>query len=116
MQPDLSICDREPITRLERIQSFGFLLAMTIFFTSHNPAVTFMAVLLAVLVAQSRVEAGVHYLREVVLGAVLAIFLTSLVYWVMPRVHALMGRPGQANAKVSSVPPERERRTDRPVV
>jgi light-regulated signal transduction histidine kinase (bacteriophytochrome) len=26
---DLSICDREPITRLERIQSFGFLLAMS---------------------------------------------------------------------------------------
>src|SRR5580698_1639487 len=29
MEPDLSICDREPITRLERIQSFGFLLCMT---------------------------------------------------------------------------------------
>jgi light-regulated signal transduction histidine kinase (bacteriophytochrome)/CheY-like chemotaxis protein len=29
MQADLSICDREPITRLERIQSFGFLLAMS---------------------------------------------------------------------------------------
>jgi light-regulated signal transduction histidine kinase (bacteriophytochrome) len=27
--PDLSLCDREPITRLERIQSFGFLLAMS---------------------------------------------------------------------------------------
>jgi light-regulated signal transduction histidine kinase (bacteriophytochrome) len=27
-QADLTICDREPITRLERIQSFGFLLAM----------------------------------------------------------------------------------------
>ena len=27
--PDLSICDREPIARLERIQSFGFLLAMS---------------------------------------------------------------------------------------
>jgi light-regulated signal transduction histidine kinase (bacteriophytochrome) len=27
--PDLSICDREPITRLERIQPFGFLLAMS---------------------------------------------------------------------------------------
>jgi light-regulated signal transduction histidine kinase (bacteriophytochrome) len=26
---DLNLCDREPITRLERIQSFGFLLAMT---------------------------------------------------------------------------------------
>jgi len=28
-EPDLSICDLEPITRLERIQSFGFLLAMS---------------------------------------------------------------------------------------
>src|SRR6201999_621653 len=26
---DLTLCDREPITRLERIQSFGFLLAMS---------------------------------------------------------------------------------------
>jgi light-regulated signal transduction histidine kinase (bacteriophytochrome)/CheY-like chemotaxis protein len=28
-KPDLTICDREPITRLERIQSFGFLLALS---------------------------------------------------------------------------------------
>jgi light-regulated signal transduction histidine kinase (bacteriophytochrome)/CheY-like chemotaxis protein len=28
-QADLTLCDREPITRLERIQSFGFLLAMS---------------------------------------------------------------------------------------
>jgi light-regulated signal transduction histidine kinase (bacteriophytochrome) len=28
-KPDLTICDREPITRLERIQSFGFLLAVS---------------------------------------------------------------------------------------
>lgn len=27
--PDLTLCDREPITRLERIQSFGFLLALS---------------------------------------------------------------------------------------
>lgn len=27
--PDLTICDREPITRLDRIQSFGFLLALS---------------------------------------------------------------------------------------
>lgn len=26
--PDLTLCDREPISRLERIQSFGLLLAM----------------------------------------------------------------------------------------
>jgi hypothetical protein len=28
-EPDLTICDREPITRPERIQSFGFLLALS---------------------------------------------------------------------------------------
>jgi len=27
--PDLTSCDLEPITRLERIQSFGFLIAVT---------------------------------------------------------------------------------------
>ena len=84
--------------------AIGFLLAMTIFFTSHNPAVTFMGVLLAVLVAQSRGEAGVHTLREVVLGAVLAIFLTSLVYWVMPKAHTLMGKPALNPAKGPALP------------
>jgi diacylglycerol kinase (ATP) len=84
--------------------AIGFLLAMTIFFISqNNPAVTFMAVLLAVLVAQSRVEAGVHSLREVVLGAVLAIFLTSLVYWVMPKLRFLMSKPSN-HASLSSAP------------
>jgi light-regulated signal transduction histidine kinase (bacteriophytochrome) len=28
-KPDLTVCDREPITRLDRIQSFGFLLALS---------------------------------------------------------------------------------------
>jgi len=27
--PDLSSCEREPITRLDRVQAFGFLLAVT---------------------------------------------------------------------------------------
>lgn len=73
--------------------AIGFLLAMTIFFSVRNTAVAFLAILLALLVAQSRVEAGIHSLREVVLGAVLAILLTSLLYQVMPfarqRVTAL---------------------------
>ena len=68
--------------------AIGFLLAMTIFFTAQNTAVAFLAILLAILVAQSRVEAGVHSLREVVLGAVLAILLTSMVYKVMPMLRA----------------------------
>ena len=70
--------------------AIGFLLAMSIFFTAHNPVVDLLAILLAILVAQSRVEAGIHSLQEVVLGAVLAILLTSLVYWVMPRVRDAM--------------------------
>jgi hypothetical protein len=39
-EPDLTICDREPITRLDRIQSFGFLVALsndwTVVRTSEN--------------------------------------------------------------------------------
>jgi diacylglycerol kinase (ATP) len=73
--------------------TIGFLLAMVIFFKAHNPVVAVLAILLAVLVAQSRVEAGVHSIQEVVLGAVLAILLTSLVYWVMPWVRTVMFHP-----------------------
>lgn len=75
--------------------AIGFFLAMTIFFTARNTVIAFMAILLAVLVAQSRVEAGVHTLREVVLGAVLAILLTSLVYWVVPYVRHIWGPAGR---------------------
>lgn len=85
--------------------AIGFLLAMTIFFTVKNPLVAFLAILLAILVAQSRVEAGVHSIQEVVLGAVLAILLTSLVYWVMPRVRTLWGKPvGQSGNVMPTVP------------
>ena len=78
--------------------AIGFLLAMVVFFTAHNPVAAFLSILLAVLVAQSRVEAGVHSVQEVILGAVLAILLTSLVYRVMPKLRAIMSshRPVQA--------------------
>lgn len=81
--------------------AIGFLLAMTIFFTTKNTVVAIMAILLAILVAQSRVEAGVHTIREVILGAVLAILLTSLVYRVMPAVHELLDK---RSAKPASLP------------
>ena len=80
--------------------AIGFMLAMTIFFTTKNTVVAFLAILLAILVAQSRVEAGVHSLREVVLGAVLAILLTSLMYWIMPTVRTWMGRPVKSAGRV----------------
>jgi len=85
--------------------AIGFLLAMVICFTANNSMVAFLAILLAILVAQSRVEAGVHSLQEVVLGAVLAILLTSLVYWIMPwvRIHLAKSPPAKPHA-IRSVP------------
>lgn len=79
--------------------AIGFFLAMTIIFTSGNLFVDILALLMAVIIAQSRVEAGVHSVQEVVLGALVAIFLTSSVYWLMPRVrHHVMPKelPGHA--------------------
>ncbi len=67
--------------------AIGFLLAMTIYFSADNLAIAFLAILLAVLVAQSRVEAGFHTLREVVFGAVLAIVLTAFVYRIIPFIR-----------------------------
>jgi diacylglycerol kinase (ATP) len=65
----------------------GFFLAMTIIFASGNTFVAILAIVMAVIIAQSRVEAGIHSIQEVVLGAVVAIFLTSSIYWVMPHVR-----------------------------
>lgn len=61
----------------------GFFLAMTIIFMSQKTAIGIMAFLLAVLVAQSRVEGGIHTLREVVVGALLATGLSVVVYLVL---------------------------------
>jgi diacylglycerol kinase (ATP) len=85
--------------------AIGFLLAMVICFTANNSMVAFLAILLAILVAQSRVEAGVHSVQEVVFGAVLAILLTSLVYWVMPWIRIHLAKPVPAKSHtVRSVP------------
>ena len=97
--------------------AIGFLLAMIVFFTAHNPVAAFISIMLAVLVAQSRVEAGVHSIQEVIMGAVLAIFLTSLVYWVMPKVrtfvfthrsmkHVMLAAPRNNPTFGSAEPPE----------
>ena len=68
----------------------GFFLAMTILFTSGNTFVAILALLMALIIAQSRVEAGVHSIQEVVLGAVIAIFLTSSIYYFMPAARSVL--------------------------
>lgn len=65
----------------------GFFLAMTIIFTSTSRFVAVLALVMAGIIAQSRVEAKIHSIQEVILGAVIAIFLTSAVYWFMPRLR-----------------------------
>lgn len=60
----------------------GFFLATTILFMS-NRAMGIMAFLLATLVAQSRVEGGIHTLREVIMGALLATGITAVCYGVL---------------------------------
>ena len=63
--------------------AIGFFLATTIIFMSPTIWVGIMAFLLAVLIAQSRVEGGIHTLREVVTGAFLATGITCIVYLVL---------------------------------
>lgn len=60
--------------------AIAFFLATTVVFVVGNVFVSSLAILLALLVAQSRVEARFHTVREVVLGAALAIFLTVSAY------------------------------------
>jgi diacylglycerol kinase (ATP) len=67
----------------------GFFLATTILFMSDRMAIGILAFMLAVLVAQSRVEGGIHTLAEVVLGALLATGVACIVYGVLSPVFPL---------------------------
>ena len=60
--------------------ALGFFLSAMIFYTvATNPNLTkFLAVLLALLVGQSRIDAGVHSFQEVAFGAVLGFLLGTL--------------------------------------
>ncbi|GDX40688.1 diacylglycerol kinase [Armatimonadota bacterium] len=92
--------------------AIGFLLAMTILFTANNPAIAFLAILLAVLVAQSRIEAGFHSLREVILGAVLAILLTGLVYRGLPLLKTFFPSKSPTTTKQTTLLPHATQRAE----
>lgn len=59
----------------------GFFLAATILFVSKNAVAAILGVLMALLIAQSRVEAKIHTLQEVITGALVAMLFTGVVYW-----------------------------------
>jgi len=55
-----------------------------------------LAILLALLVAQSRVEARFHTVQEVVIGAALALFLTASAYQLPTWLGHLLAPPASA--------------------
>jgi diacylglycerol kinase (ATP) len=64
----------------------GFCLCTIILLMSENPFVAFLAILMALIISQSRVEAGVHTMQEVFIGALLGIVLPVVLFRVVPEV------------------------------
>ena len=60
--------------------AFAFSLFTAIAFVSANPVATTFAAVLAMLVAESRIETRVHNFSEVVMGALLGVVITVLVF------------------------------------
>ncbi|MBI3912134.1 MAG: diacylglycerol kinase [Armatimonadetes bacterium] len=74
--------------------ALGFCLTTIILLAvPESPLVGALGIFLALLVSQSRVEAGVHSLREVLLGAALGVAVPVFVYKVLPFAVALVTRP-----------------------
>ena len=80
----------------------AFFLATTILFVTDNMFVAVLAILMALLVAQSRVEARIHTLQEVVIGAALAFFLTASIYRIPAWIWGTL--PGANPGAVISTP------------
>jgi diacylglycerol kinase (ATP) len=60
--------------------ALGFFCFISIWFLTTDPITRGLAFVLAVLVAESRVEAGIHTVREVVIGTVVALVVGTLLY------------------------------------
>jgi diacylglycerol kinase (ATP) len=72
----------------------GFCLCTIILLMVDNPFVAFLAILMALIISQSRVEAGVHTLQEVLIGALLGIVLPVVLFRVVPVVLRHLGAHG----------------------
>jgi diacylglycerol kinase (ATP) len=67
--------------------ALGFLLATSIWILTHNLSVTALALALAILVSQSRVQARIHSPIEVVLGALMGILVAFVLFVPWYLVH-----------------------------
>jgi diacylglycerol kinase (ATP) len=66
--------------------AFGFCLCTLILLLTRNPFVAFLAILMALIICQSRVEAGVHTVQEVLIGALLGIVLPVVLFRLLPEL------------------------------
>jgi diacylglycerol kinase (ATP) len=74
----------------------GFCLCTIILLLANNPFIAFLAILMALIISQSRVEAGVHTLQEVLLGALVGIVLPVVLFRLVPEVLRHLGAHGPA--------------------
>jgi len=65
--------------------AFGFFLAGMIVFITDRPLVASIAVLLALIIAQSRWEAKVHSIFELTLGAIVGLTLALVLFGILPK-------------------------------
>lgn len=65
--------------------AYGFFFAGAIFWISNNPVVTALGLVLAFIIAQSRWEAKIHSVYELVLGGTVGLVLSLVVFGVMPK-------------------------------
>jgi diacylglycerol kinase (ATP) len=63
--------------------AFGGFTAIVFIVEEERVAAAFVALLMALLVAQTRVESGIHTLSEVVLGAVIGTLVTMILFQVL---------------------------------
>ncbi|MBQ0105049.1 MAG: diacylglycerol kinase [Armatimonadetes bacterium] len=61
----------------------GFFLAWTAFYLSKEASVCIICLSMAALIAQSRVEGGIHTLQEVIWGAIVATVISFFIYVIL---------------------------------
>ena len=59
--------------------TISFSIATIISFITNEPIIIGLSFMMAIIVAQSRVDTGVHSLKEVVVGAILGTVLTIII-------------------------------------
>jgi diacylglycerol kinase (ATP) len=73
--------------------ALGFFLFASVYYLSQDFLVRVLALLLALLVCQSRVDAGIHTLREVFFGALLALVVSILLFQIIGQPTRPPARP-----------------------